>query len=137
MSNVHTHVEEHHGRQRVSTGSPWEPKMGYSRAVKVGNHIYVTGTVGANADGTYPGDMASQARRSLLIIEAALNALGAELKHVVRTRMYVKDVSRWQEVAEVHGDLFHNVRPATTIVEVARLIDEEALIEIEADAYLP
>lgn len=137
MSNVHTHVEEHNGRKRVSTGSPWEPKMGYSRAVKVGNHIYVTGTVGANADGTYPEDMAGQARRSLLIIEAALNALGAELKHVVRTRMYVKDVSRWQEVAEVHGSLFHDVRPATTIVEVARLIDDEALIEIEADAYLP
>ncbi len=137
MSNIHTHVEEHHGKKLVSTGSPWEPKMGYSRAVKVANHIYVTGTVGANADGTYSPEMGAQARRSLLIIEAALNAVGAELKHVVRTRMYVKDVSRWQEVAEVHGDLFRGIRPATTIVEVARLIDEEALIEIEADAYLP
>lgn len=136
MSNVNTTVQDRNGRQCVSTGSSWEPKLGYSRAVKAGKHISVTGTVGANADGTYTADMAAQARRSLEIIEAALNALGAELKHVVRTRLYVTDVSKWQEVALVHGDLFGEIRPATTIVEVARLIDKDALIEIEADAIL-
>lgn len=136
MSNVNTTVQDRNGRQCVSTGSSWEPKLGYSRAVKAGKHISVTGTVGANADGTYTADMAAQARRSLEIIEAALNALGAELKHVVRTRLYVTDVSKWQEVALVHADLFGEIRPATTIVEVARLIDKDALIEIEADAIL-
>lgn len=136
MSDVKVSTEMRNGRLTVSTGSAWEPKLGYSRAVKAGNAIYVTGTVGANADGTYTPDMGAQARRSLQIIEAALQATGAELRHVVRTRMYVTDVSRWQEVAAVHGDLFGEIRPATTIVEVARLIDDEALIEIEVDAVL-
>ncbi len=97
----------------------------------------VTGTVGANADGSYSPDMAVQAKRSLEIIQAALEALGSRLTHVVRTRMYVTDISQWQEVAKAHGDLFADIRPATTIVEVARLIDDEALIEIELDAIIP
>ncbi len=135
--SVNITLTESNGRTLVSTGSAWEPKMGYSRAVKMGNHIAVTGTVGANADGTYSPEMAAQARRSLEIIEAALKSVGAELTNVVRTRMYVTDISRWQEVAQAHGEVFADIRPATTIVEVARLIDDGALIEIEADAILP
>ncbi len=136
MSDVKVNVEERNGRQCASTGSAWEPKLGYSRAVRAGNHIAVTGTVGANADGTYTPDVASQAARSLQIIEAALNALGAKITDVIRTRIYVTDVSQWQEVAGVHGAIFGDIRPATSIIEVARLIDDEALIEIEADAYI-
>ncbi len=111
--------------------------MGYSRAVRSGNFIAVTGSVGINADGTYPDSMGEQARRSLQIIRAAIESLGGVLDHVIRTRMYVTDVSRWEEVARVHGELFADIRPATTIVEVARLIDDAALIEIEADAVIP
>lgn len=137
MADIDISLQVRNGRTCVSTGSAWEPKLGYSRAIKAGSHIMVTGTVGANADGTYSPDMAAQARRSMEIIEAALQALGSELTHVVRTRMYVTDIARWQEVAAVHGDLFGEIRPATTIVEVARLIDGDALIEIEADAIIP
>lgn len=137
MTDVKTTVQERNGRTCVSTGSAWEPKLGYSRAIKAGNHIMVTGTVGANADGTYSPEMEAQARRSLVIIQAALEALGAQLTHVVRTRMYVTDIAQWQEVAKAHGELFADIRPATTIVEVARLIDDEALIEIEVDAIIP
>ena len=111
--------------------------MGYSRAVRAGNVIAVTGCVGINADGTYSKSIADQTARSLAIIRAAIEALGGRLEQVIRTRMFVTDVSRWEEVARVHGDVFKEIRPATTIVEVARLIDAEALIEIEADAVLP
>ena len=111
--------------------------MGYSRAVRSGNVIAVTGTVGVNADGTYAPSLAEQTRRSLAIIRAALEALGGCLEHVMRTRMFVTDVSHWEEVASVHGEVFGDVRPATTIVEVARLIDADARIEIEADALVP
>ncbi|HVT79949.1 MAG TPA: RidA family protein [Phycisphaerae bacterium] len=119
-----------------STGSVWEPKMGYSRAVRKGNMIFVTGTVGINADKSYTADVGAQARRSLDIVKGAIEALGGKITDVVRTRMYVTDVTQWEKVAAVHGEVFANIRPATTIVEVARLIDEEALIEIEADAVL-
>src|SRR5438874_13630628 len=110
--------------------------MGYSRAVRAGNLIAVTGTVGINADGAYSKSMADQTRRSLAIIRAAIEALGGKMEQVIRTRMFVTDVSKWEEVAKVHGEVFADVRPATTIVEVARLIDGEALIEIEADAVV-
>jgi enamine deaminase RidA (YjgF/YER057c/UK114 family) len=129
-------VQERAGRQCASSGSKWEPKMGYSRAVRSGNFIAVTGTVGVNADGTYPPTLAEQTRRSLQIIQAAIEALGGQMSQVIRTRMYVTDVGRWEEVAAVHGEVFRDIRPATTIVEVARLIDAEAQIEIEADAVL-
>ena len=122
--------------QTVSTGSAWEPKMGYSRAVKKGNLIFVTGTVGINADRTYSPDVGLQARRSLEIIKGAVEALGGKISDVVRTRMYVTNVAQWEKVAAVHGEVFRDIRPATTIVEVAKLIDAEALIEIEADADL-
>src|SRR5256885_16240373 len=125
------------GRKTASSGSKWEPLMGYSRAVRAGNLIAVTGTVGINADGTYAKSMADQTRRSLAIIRAAIEALGGKMEQVIRTRMFVTDVSKWEEVAKVHGEVFADIRPATSIVEVARLIDKDALIEIEADAIVP
>ena len=110
--------------------------MGYSRAVRVGDTIAVTGTVGVNADGSYSPSVEQQARRSLAIVVAAVKALGGKPEHIVRTRMFVTDVKRWEEVAKAHGEVFKNVRPATSILEVAKLIDDAALIEIEADAVV-
>ena len=110
--------------------------MGYSRAVRSGNTIAVTGCVGINADGTYSKSLGDQTARSLAIIEAAIESLGGTIEQVIRTRMYVVDVSKWEEVARVHGNVFGEIRPATTIVEVARLIDGDAQIEIEADAIV-
>jgi enamine deaminase RidA (YjgF/YER057c/UK114 family) len=135
--SVHITVSEIAGRQCASSGSKWEPKMGYSRAVRSHNLIAVTGTVGVNADGSYSTGVGDQARRALAIIQAAIEALGGRLEHVIRTRMYVTDVTQWEQVAAVHGEVFANIRPATTIVEVPRLIDGAALIEIEADAIVP
>ncbi|MBL8223957.1 MAG: RidA family protein [Chromatiales bacterium] len=135
--SVHITVSEIAGRQCASSGSKWEPKMGYSRAVRSGNLIAVTGTVGINADGSYSPDVGEQARRALVIIRAAIEALGGRLEHVIRTRMYVTDVTQWEQVAAVHGEVFADIRPATTIVEVPRLIDGAALIEMEADAVVP
>jgi enamine deaminase RidA (YjgF/YER057c/UK114 family) len=132
-----TVTDRANGVRTASSGSKWEPIMGYSRAVRSGSHVAVTGTVGVNADGTYAKTMGEQTRRSLAIIAAALEALGAELKHVIRTRMFVTDVSKWEEVARVHGEVFADIRPATSILQVPRLIDKDALIEIEADAIVP
>ena len=137
MSDVRITVSERHGRRSASSGSRWEPIVGYSRAVRAGNLVAVTGTVGINADGTYAPSVSEQTRRALEIIGAALEALGARLEHVIRTRMFVTDISRWEEVAAAHGKVFGEIRPATTLVEVARLIDGEAQIEIEADAIVP
>lgn len=111
--------------------------MGYSRAVRVGNHIAVTGTVGIGADGRYPPTLAGQTERSLEIIVAAIEALGGRKEHVVRTRIYTTQIEKWEEIAGVHGKLFGEIRPATTLLGVARLIDAEALIEIEADVIVP
>jgi enamine deaminase RidA (YjgF/YER057c/UK114 family) len=135
-SDIQITVTDRGEHKCASSGSKWEPVMGYSRAVRAGNTIAVTGTVGINADGTYSKSMADQTRRSLTIIAAAIEALGGSLKQVIRTRMFVTDVSRWEEVARVHGEVFAEIRPATTIVEVPRLIDSDALIEIEADAIV-
>ena len=137
MSDVRITVSERGGRRAASSGSKWEPIVGYSRAVRSGNVIAVTGTVGINADGTYVPSVTEQTRRALEIIRAALEALGGRLEHVIRTRMFVTDISRWEEVAAAHGKVFGEIRPATTLVEVARLIDADAQIEIEADAILP
>ena len=137
MSDVRITVSERHGRRSASSGSQWEPIVGYSRAVRSGNVIAVTGTVGINADGTYAPFVTEQTRRALEIIRAALEALGGRLEHVIRTRMFVTDISRWEEVAAAHGEVFGEIRPATTMVEVARLIDADAQIEVEADAILP
>ena len=137
MSDVRITVSERHGRQCASSGARWEPIVGYSRAVRAGNLVAVTGTVGINADGTYAPSVAEQTRRALEIIRAALEALGGRLEQVIRTRMFVTDISRWEEVAAAHGKVFGEIRPATTLVEVARLIDADAQIEIEADAIVP
>ncbi len=137
MSDVRITVSERGGRRAASSGSRWEPIIGYSRAVRTDNLIAVTGTVGINADGTYSPSVTEQTRRALEIIQAALEALGARLEDVVRTRMFVTDISRWEEVAQAHGAVFAEIRPATTMVQVARLIDAGAQIEIEADAVVP
>jgi enamine deaminase RidA (YjgF/YER057c/UK114 family) len=136
MSDIKITVEERHGRQCATSGAKWEPIMGYSRAVRSGNVIAVTGCVGINADGTYPKTVGEQAARSLAIIRAAIEALGGKIEHVIRTRTFVVDISQWEEVARVHGSVFKDIRPATSILQVARLIDDEALIEIEADAIV-
>ncbi len=123
-------------RRTFSTNAPWEPVAGYSRAIRSGNRIHVAGTTATGEDGTvlHPGDAAAQTRAALAKIHAALRALGADLEHVVRTRMFVTDITRWEEIARVHGEYFGEVRPASTMVEVRRLIDPAMLIEIEADA---
>ena len=136
-AKIEISVAELHGRKCASSGSKWEPLMGYSRAVRSGNLIAVTGTVGVSADGTYASSIGEQTRRSLEIIAAAIEALGGDIKQVIRTRMYVTDVTKWEEVARVHGEVFAEIRPATSILQVARLIDKDAQIEIEADAVVP
>jgi enamine deaminase RidA (YjgF/YER057c/UK114 family) len=136
MSNINITITERAGKTTASSGSKWEPIMGYSRAVRKGNFIAVTGTVGVGADGKYSPSLAEQTRRSLAIIQAAIEKLGGKITDVVRTRMFVTDVSKWEEVAKVHGEVFAEIRPATSIVEVAKLIDGDAQIEIEADAIL-
>jgi enamine deaminase RidA (YjgF/YER057c/UK114 family) len=125
-------------RQRISTGRKWESIVGYSRAVRVGERVYVTGTTATDDAGEVVGlgDAYAQAVQAIRNVESALRRLGAGLEHVVRTRMFVTDISRWEEFGRAHGEFFGAVMPATTMVEVSRLIDERMLIEIEADAEL-
>jgi len=124
------------GRMLVDAKTPWGSPVGYSRATRVGNHVYVAGTAGVGEDGWPAGDARAQTVRALEIIRQALEQVGAHLSDVVRTRIFVTDIGQWETIGRVHGEVFGDIRPAATMVEVRRLIRPDLVVEIEADAVI-
>ena len=125
-------------RRSWASGTPWEPKVGYSRVVRVGDQVFVSGTTATDEQGRIVGrgDPGAQARQVFKNLERALFAVGAEMRHVVRTRMFVTDIRRWEQVGLAHGEVFSQIRPAATLVEVKGFVDPDMLVEIEVDAVV-